>query len=72
MDEIKKSCANDKNIPRKIVEYLICVKDYYKIIGKDRKRITIIEIFNLHGTLNKSSKKIISAITVPKICCRQS
>ena len=67
MDEIKNSCANDKNIPRKIVEYLIGVKDYYKIISRDSKRLTIIETFNLHGTLNKPSKKIISAITVPKV-----
>ena len=67
MDEIKNSCAIDKNIPRKIVEYLIGVKDYYKIISRDSKRFTIIETFNLHGTLNKPSKKIISAITVPKI-----
>jgi len=67
IDEIKNSYANDKNIPRKIVEYLIGVKDYYKIISRDNKKITIIETFNLHGTLNKPSKKIISAITVPKI-----
>ena len=67
MDEIKNSCANDKNIPRKILEYLIGVKDYYKIISRDSKRLTIIETFNLHGTLNKPSKKVISAITVPKI-----
>lgn len=67
IDEIKNSCAIDKNIPRKIVEYLIGVKDYYKIISRDDKKITIIETFNLHGTLNQPSEKIISAITVPKI-----
>ena len=67
MDEIKNSCANDKNIPRKIVEYLIGVKDYYKIISRDDKKLTIIQTFNLRGTLNKPSGKVISAITVPKI-----
>ena len=67
MDEIKNSYVKDKNIPRKIVEYLIGVKDYYKIISKDSKRITIIETFNLHGTLTKPSPKFISTITVPKI-----
>lgn len=67
MDEIKNSYAIDKNISRKIVEYLIDVKDYYKIVSRDDKRITIIQTFNLHGTLNKSSEKIISAMTMPKI-----
>ena len=67
MDEIKSSYAKDKNIPQKIVEYLIGVKDYYKIISQDSKRITVIETFNLHGTLNKPSEKFISAITVPKV-----
>ena len=67
IDEIKNSYAKDKNIPQKIVKYLIGVKDYYKIISQDSKRITVIETFNLHGTLNKPSEKFISAITVPKV-----
>ena len=67
IEEIKKSYADDKKISRKIVKYLIGIKDYYKIISQDNKKITIIQTFNLRGTLNKPSKKIISSITVPKI-----
>ena len=67
MNEIKNAYALDKNLPRKIVEYLIGVKDYYKIISRDDKKLTIIQTFNLRGTLNKPSEKVISAITVPKI-----
>lgn len=67
MEEIKNSYEIDKNIPRKMIEYLLGVKDYYKIISRDNERLTIIETFNLHGTLNQSTEKIISAITVPKI-----
>ena len=31
MDEIKRSYKSDQNMPRKMVEYLISIKDYYKI-----------------------------------------
>ena len=48
-------------------EYLIGVRDYYKVMSHDKKLLTVIQTFNLHGTLNQPSKKIISAITVPKI-----
>jgi hypothetical protein len=67
INEINHSCEVDKNIPRKIVEYLIGVKDYYKIISHDSEMLTIIQTFNLHGNLNQPNKKIVSAITVPKV-----
>ena len=50
-----------------MVEYLVGTKDYYKVVSKDSKRLTIIETFNLHGTLNKPGKLKVSAITVPVI-----
>lgn len=50
-----------------MVEYLVGTKDYYKIVSRDSKRLTIVETFNLHGTLNKPSKIKVSAITVPVV-----
>ena len=67
MTEIKLACQIDKNVPFKMFEYLIGVRDYYKVMSHDKKLLTVIQTFNLHGTLNQPSKKIISAITVPKI-----
>lgn len=66
MNEIFKSYREDKSIPRKMIEYLIGIKDYYKIVSRDDKQLTLIRTFNMHGTLNKPGK-VISAITVPKI-----
>ena len=66
INEIVKSYREDKSIPRKMIEYLIGIKDYYKIVSQDDKQLTLIHTFNMHGTLNKSGK-VISAITVPKI-----
>ena len=67
ISEIKRAYKTDKNLPQKIIEYLVGTKDYYKIISKDSKRLTIIETFNLHGTLNKPSTVKVSAITVPLV-----
>ena len=50
-----------------MVEYLVGTKDYYKIVSRDSKRLSVVETFNLHGTLNKPSNVKISAITVPVV-----
>lgn len=63
--EVKRANKKDNAISRKMIEYLIGVKDYYKIVSKDNKRLTIIHTFNLHNTLNKPAKNKVSAITVP-------
>lgn len=65
MDEVKRANQKDCAVPRKMVEYLIGAKDYYKVVSHDNKRLTIIHTFNMHGTLNKPSKVKVSAITVP-------
>ena len=65
MDEINRSYLIDENLPQKLLEYLIGIEDYYKIISRDNKRLTLIHTFNVHGNLNKPSKIKVSAITVP-------
>ena len=67
IDEIKRAYEKDKDIPVKMMEYLIGVKDYYKVISKDSSRLTIIETFNVHETLNKPSKVKVSAINIPVV-----
>lgn len=67
IDEIKRANLNNSLIPQKMVEYLIGVKDYYKIESHDNKKLTLIKSFNMHNTLNKPSRLQISAITVPVI-----
>ena len=67
IDEVNRSYAKDKSIPVKMMEYLIGVKDYYKVISKDSNRLTLIETFNVHNTLNKPSKVKVSAINIPVV-----
>ena len=65
IDEVHRAYASDADMPKKMVEYLIGTSDYYKVVSRDGKRLTIIHTFNVHGTLNKPSKIRVSAITVP-------
>ncbi len=64
-DEIFRAYNNNEALPRRIIEFLIGIKDYYKIISQDKERLTIIRTFNMNGTLNTPSKFKVSTITVP-------
>lgn len=67
IDEVNRAYEKDKNMPRKMIEYLIGKKDYYKIVSRDSKRLTLIHTFNMHETLNKPSKDKDSDIIVPVV-----
>lgn len=65
MDEVNRAYKKDKTVARKMIQYLVGVADYYKIVSKDSKRLTVIHTFNMYDTLNKQSKVKVSAMPVP-------
>ncbi len=65
--EIKRTNAVDAKLPRKMVEYLLGEFDFYKLISIDNKKVTQIQTYNLHSTLNKPSKKKKPSIFVPEV-----
>ena len=65
MNEVRRSNENDDSIPSRMVEYLLGEFDFYKVVGIDKKRITQMQTFNLHGTLNQSSKKEMPKMRIP-------
>ena len=65
VNEINKANAENKDIPRKMVEYLLGEFDFYKVISIDNKNVTQIQTYNLRGTLNQASKKERPKIIVP-------
>lgn len=67
MDEVFRAYKADSTMIRRMAEYLIGRKDYYKIISMDKRQLTLIHTFNIHDTLNKAGKNKISAITVPAV-----
>ncbi len=66
IDEIKTSYKKDKDMPKKMVEYLLGKYDFYKVISIDSKRLTKIQPFNIRGDLNKPSIKYKPKIIVPQ------
>ena len=65
INEIKCQCSIHKDIPKRLVEYLLGKFDFYKIISIDAKCMTQIQTYNLHGTLGLPSKKQVSTIIIP-------
>lgn len=65
INEIKRQYQVHKDIPRKLVEYLLGKHDFYKIISMDRERTTQIQSYNLRGTLNQNSESEQASIQIP-------
>lgn len=67
-NEILRSNSKNATVPKKMVEYLLGEFDFYKIISIDSRKITQIQTYNLHGTLNQASRTIKPKIEVPVAC----
>lgn len=67
MEEIRTQAKTHKELPKKIVEFLLGEFDFYKVISVDKKQQTNIETYNLHGELNKPSRIKKSTISVPLV-----
>lgn len=67
LKEVSAQVKTNKNVPRRMVEYLLSKYDFYKIISIDSKRITTIQSFNMYGTLNQPSRVSKPRIMVPII-----
>lgn len=64
LNEVTRTYRENPNIVVKMFEYLVGVKDYHKIVSRDSKKMTLIQTFNLHGTLNQPSAVKVSAFEV--------
>lgn len=65
--EISKQVKANRNIPKRMVGYLLSKYDFYKVISIDAKRLTTIQSFNMYGTLNLPSKTEEPKIKIPFI-----
>lgn len=52
-------------IPGRLINYLIGVNDFYKVIMNDQRRFTMIESVNINGTLNQKDGKKKALVDVP-------
>ena len=65
IDEVERQYKEHRELPRKMVEYLLSKYDFYKVISIDSHKMTQIQTYNVHGTLNKASKSQKPTIIVP-------
>lgn len=65
--EVSDSYNQHKDLPQKMVEYLLGEYDFYKVISIDDQRTTQINSFNLHGTLNKDGKSNKTSTKIPRV-----
>lgn len=65
MNEIKRQYSKCKELPQRMVEYLLGKYDFYKVISIDNEKITRIQGFNMHGTLNQEGLRKKATIEVP-------
>lgn len=66
LDELRRSYDKNKDIPAKLVEYLLGEYDFYKVISIENQKITQLQAFNLHSSLSKQTKTKRSKIKIPK------
>ena len=57
LNEVDRAYTADPYVAVRMFEYLVGIKDYHKIVSHDRKRMTLIHTFNLHGTLSQPSRE---------------
>ncbi|WP_235266306.1 HaeIII family restriction endonuclease [Porphyromonas gingivicanis] len=67
MEEIKRAVNSDPSVPSKLVAYLLSKYDFYKIISVDQRRLTVIQSFNMYGSLNRASRNKKPDIYIPII-----
>lgn len=67
MNEIDRSNKCNNAVSRKMVEYLLGEFDFYKVISIDSKKLTKIQSYNLHGSLNKSANNKQATIKIPLV-----
>ena len=53
LEEIETLCAEHPDVPEKLLSYFFGSHDFYKVIMKEATETTVIEGFNMHGTLNR-------------------
>lgn len=65
--EIRSASTLHADVPKQLVEYLLGEYDFYKVISIDAKKLTQIQAYNLHGTLNKASESTKPTTIIPVV-----
>lgn len=64
-NELERAYRQNPAISKRLVSYLLGVRDFYKVVAIDKKKITEIQSFNLRGELNKNGRHTKATIVIP-------
>ncbi len=59
--------GHNEDIPQKLIQYLIGMYPFYKIIKDDSHNLVIVKSFNINGELNKTVNGVKSLYKTPKL-----
>lgn len=63
--ELSRAYKTDSTITKRLISYLLGIRDFYKVVAVDKKRITEFQSFNLRGELNKNGRKTKATFFIP-------
>ena len=64
-EEMLRAYQQSPEITKRLISYLLGIKDFYKVVSVDRKHLTEFQSFNLRGELNKDGKNHKATIFIP-------
>jgi len=59
--------ANPRQIPARLITYLLGINDFYKVIAIDNRRVTQIQAFSMYGTLNRPAGRNRPQVRIPQL-----
>ena len=66
INELNRAYSSDPTITERLISYLLGIRDFYKVVAIDKKRITEFQSFNFRAELNKNGRKSKATILIPK------
>ena len=66
INEINRAYELDESIPERLISYLLGVRDFYKVVAVDNKRLTEFQPFNLRGELNRNGRRTKALRIIPR------
>ncbi len=67
LTELRRLADQHPDVPRRLIEYMLGRRDFYKVIADEKHQTTRVEAINIAGTLNRLSNGHHSIVDVAKL-----
>lgn len=65
IQELDRAYQDNPEITERLISYLLGIRDFYKVVAVDRKRLTEFQAFNLRGELNRDGRRRKATLFIP-------